>query len=111
MIEAWQVWLVDFDPVEGHEQAGKRPAVVVSSEFHLQVTGGRMVTVAPLTSSDRRTLYRPSVLNHQGERNWVLVDQIRTVSTSRFIRATPWWVLKDDEVRRVVHSLRNMVDF
>jgi mRNA interferase MazF len=25
-----QVWLVDFDPVEGHEQAGRRPALIRS---------------------------------------------------------------------------------
>ena len=89
MIEPWQVWLVDFDPVEGHDQAGTRPAVVVSSEFHLQVSGGRVVTVVPLTGSDRRSMFRPTVLNHNGDRTWVIVDQIRSVATSRFVRSTP----------------------
>ena len=25
-----EVWLIDFDPIRGHEQAGRRPALILS---------------------------------------------------------------------------------
>jgi len=44
-----QVWLVDLDPARGHEQAGKRPALVVSVDQFNQTPLG-LVVVVPLTS-------------------------------------------------------------
>jgi mRNA interferase MazF len=44
-----QVWLVDLDPTRGHEQAGMRPAVVVSVDQFNQTPLG-LVVVVPLTS-------------------------------------------------------------
>ncbi len=111
MIEPWQVWLADLDPIEGHEQAGKRPVVVISSDLHLQLTGGRMVTVTPVTSAPQRRAYRVPITNYKGDTNWVLTDQIRTISSSRFLRNAPWWILSQDEIEDVVLALRSMVDF
>ncbi len=51
--ERGQVWYVTLDPVIGHEQAGFRPAIVVSvDEFNSGPM--RRVVVVPLTKSDRR---------------------------------------------------------
>ena len=44
-----EIWFVDFDPVEGQEQAGLRPALVVSVN-ELNRTGLSMVV--PGTSRD-----------------------------------------------------------
>lgn len=49
-----QVWFVDFDPVRGREQGNGRPALVVSSRFHLELTMRQLVCVSPLTSVERR---------------------------------------------------------
>lgn len=35
-----QVWFVEFDPVRGGERGRDRPALVVSSRFHLDLTMG-----------------------------------------------------------------------
>jgi len=43
-----QVWLVDLDPTRGHEQAGTRPALVVSVDPFNQTALG-LVVVVPLT--------------------------------------------------------------
>lgn len=32
-LRPWQVWWANFDPQVGHEQAGHRPAVVISTAF------------------------------------------------------------------------------
>jgi mRNA interferase MazF len=112
VIEPWQVWLADLDPFEGHEQGGVRPVVVVSSEFHLRLMGGRMVTVMPLTSTDFRLSTRIKVSNPQNGRiSYAITDQVRTVSTNRFERTAPWWTLKDGEVSKIRQALQKMVDF
>ena len=41
------VW-VDFDPQAGHEQAGRRPALVVSPRAYNQKVG--LVLLCPITS-------------------------------------------------------------
>ena len=47
--ERGEVWLVDFDPTRGHEQAGRRPALVLSTNLLNQGPAG-LVVVLPLTS-------------------------------------------------------------
>ena len=50
-----EVWLTIFDPVEGHEQAGRRPALVLSAD-EFNASRAELVTVLPLTSK-----YRPHI--------------------------------------------------
>ncbi len=110
MIEPWQVWLADLEPVEGHEQGGIRPVLVISSHVHIRLTAGRMVTVVPVSNTNRRLAFHVEIDNHHGDPTYVLTDQIRSISTVRFQRTEPWWTLKDDEIDRVAYSLRQMVD-
>src|SRR5579872_5393954 len=42
------IWLVGLDPVEGHEQKGRRPVLIVSPEAFNRVT--RVPVVLPITS-------------------------------------------------------------
>jgi mRNA interferase MazF len=46
------VWLVNLDPVIGTEQAGRRPAVIVSGPLHLSLPHA-VIFVVPVTSRDR----------------------------------------------------------
>jgi mRNA interferase MazF len=46
------VWLVNLNPVIGSEQAGRRPAVIVSGPLHLSLPHA-VVFVVPVTSRDR----------------------------------------------------------
>jgi mRNA interferase MazF len=82
------VWLADFDPVRGHEQAGRRPALVVSTDG-FNTAPIQLVAVVPLTTRDRGIsshvriappdggLVRPSV---------ILCDQLRIMSQDRLDR-------------------------
>lgn len=96
------VWLCDFEPVRGREQGKDRPALVVSSDFHLRLTAGALVTVLPLTSVERAGwLHRVPV----GGSGWVITEQVRTISSQRFRRPAPEIALTEetlDEVRRVL---------
>lgn len=105
-IEPGQVWFVDFDPVRGREQGKDRPALVVSSRFHLDLTAGRLITVLPLTSVERLGwVHRVRV----GATGWVITEQVRTVSADRFRRYAPEIALTADELREVRHVLGHML--
>lgn len=98
------VWFVDFDPVRGREQGKDRPALVVSSQFHLELTLGHLVSVLPLTSVERHGwIHRVPVSG-----GWVITEQIRTVSADRFRRPAPEISLSAtelDDVRRILSQL------
>lgn len=47
-----EIWLVDLNPVRGHEQAGKRPCLIISVDLFNQGTSG-LVVVLPITSKDK----------------------------------------------------------
>lgn len=46
------IWLVDLNPTRGHEQAGKRPCLVVSVDLFNQGASG-LVVVLPITSKEK----------------------------------------------------------
>ncbi len=105
-IEPGHVWFVDFDPVRGREQGKDRPALVVSSRFHPDLTMGHLVSVLPLTSAERRG-WMHWVHVASGD-DWVITEQIRTVSADRFRRYAPEITLSEKELDEVRHVLAQM---
>jgi mRNA interferase MazF len=106
-IEPGQVWFVDFDPVRGREQGKDRPALVVSSRFHLDLTARHLVSVLPLTSVERPGwVHRIRVGSGRG---WVITEQVRTVSADRFRRYAPEITLSAEELAEVRHVLAQML--
>lgn len=81
------VWKVNFEPVEGHEQGRVRPAIIVSASGDNTVQRG-LVTVIPLTTKLKKRPYRLRILPDTGglpQESDALCDQPRTVSHSRLI--------------------------
>lgn len=106
-IQPGSVWFCDFDPVRGREQGKDRPAVVVSSAFHLRLTGGQLVSVLPLTSVDRSGwLHRVPVESGGG---WVITEQVRTLAAQRFRRPAPEIALSSSELSEVQRVLAKML--
>jgi mRNA interferase MazF len=106
-VEPGQVWFVDFDPARGREQGKDRPALVVSSRFHLGITLGQLVSVLPLTSVERPGwLHRIHVAAGGG---WVVTEQIRTVSINRLRRYAPEIKLSADEFQTLRNVLAQML--
>ncbi len=78
------VW-ANLNPVRGHEQAGKRPVVVLSHDVFNERSG--TVVAMAVTSQEQRagfplTLELPGGAG-LGRRAWVKISQIRTLSTER----------------------------
>ncbi|VTP68384.1 mRNA interferase MazF [Leclercia adecarboxylata] len=68
------VWL-DFDPQSGHEQAGHRPALVVSTATYNGRTG--LMLCCPVTSQIKN--YPFEVVISGARRNVALADQIKSL--------------------------------
>lgn len=101
------VWFCHFDPARGREQGKDRPALVVSSAFHLNLTGGALVSVLPLTSVERSGwLHRVPVAAGGG---WVITEQVRTIAVQRFRRPAPQITLSDAELGEVRRVLAKML--
>lgn len=91
---------IDFNPQTGHEQAGWRPAIVLSPASYNRPTG--LAIVAPITNQQKGYPFEvalPSGLKVSGV---VLSDAIKNVDwrarNARFVDATPRNVL--DAVRQ-----------
>lgn len=106
-IEPGSVWFCDFEPVRGHEQGKDRPALVISSAFHLQLTGSALVSVLPLTSAERPGwLHRVPVSAGAG---WVITEQVRTLAAQRFRRLAREITLSGDELTEVQRVLAKLL--
>ena len=110
-INPWEVWWLDFDPTAGREQAGQRPALVVSSRFHLALTGGALVCVLPLTTRERPGWLHRVRIEIPGKRaGWAITEQLRTVSATRLTGRAPIYRLRPEQITEVRSVLRQMVD-
>ena len=72
------IW-TDFDPTKGREQAGRRPALVVSANLFTANTG--LAVVCPITSRIRpfpTSVVLPAGLPVAGE---ILVSHLRSIDT------------------------------
>ncbi len=86
-----EIWLVDFNPARGHEQAGIRPALVIQSDVINQTGFG---TVVVLAISRATAVKRKGILNVElgkGEgglrlESVVKCHQIYTIDRSRLMR-------------------------
>lgn len=78
--------MVDLDPVRGHEQAGRRPALVISVDGFNQSPAG-LAIVLPITSRDKRVRSHVAVPSGEGglrTTSYVKCEDVRSISTLRF---------------------------
>jgi mRNA interferase MazF len=82
-----EVYMVDFDPARGSEQAGTRPALVVSNDVNNQHSP--VVTVAAITKTIPKKQYPfnvhlpAGVLPREGT---IMCGQILTIDKARLMR-------------------------
>ena len=68
---------VTFDPQSGHEQKGRRPALIVSNTLFNEQTG--LAIVCPLTTTDRRYPFHVAVANDPNITGFVMVEQVKSI--------------------------------
>jgi mRNA interferase MazF len=70
------VWL-EFDPVLGHEQGGRRPAVVISTDQYNAASS--VVVVCPITTNGKPWPFKVPLGANAPVDGWVLCDQIKAI--------------------------------
>jgi|SRR5579862_9657754 len=101
------VW-ADLNPVQGHEQGGYRPVVVISEDvFNLR--SGTVIALA-ITSQPQRAGF-PLTLElttaKLPKRSWVKISQIRTLSVERIGKRIGR--LGPEEVDQLVEGLNELL--
>jgi len=68
---------ITFDPQAGHEQKGRRPALVVSKDLFNSSTG--MAIVCPITNTERGFPFHVPIPETSGLTGFVMVEQVKSV--------------------------------
>lgn len=76
-LEAGDVVWVEFDPAVGHEQAGFRPALVVSPTEYNQRSS--LVIVCPITRNEKPWPFKVLIPDNSSISGAVLVDQVKSI--------------------------------
>jgi mRNA interferase MazF len=98
---------VTFDPQSGHEQKGRRPALVVSNTLFNERTG--MAMVCPLTTTDRKYPFHVSVTNDKYLTGFVMVEQIKSIDFDA--RKTKYISKASEEVLDTVLSILDACNY
>lgn len=83
-----EIWLLNLDPTLGREQAGTRPALVLSVD-KFNHGPAELVIVLPITSKDKRQPLHVAVTHPEGGLNrpsFIKTDDIRSVSKQRLMQ-------------------------
>lgn len=102
MVDAWvprrgdMVWL-QFHPQAGHEQSGKRPALVISPMMYNQKTG--LVLACPVTSKVKGYPFEVALPSSISVKGVILSDQIKSmdwrVRNAEYVCKVPDSVVKE----------------
>jgi mRNA interferase MazF len=106
-----EIWLADLNPTRGHEQAGRRPVLVVSTDA-FNHGPAHLVFVLPLTRTDRRIPLHVPLDPPEGgvnARSFVLCDALRSISKARLVDR-PWGAVTMQTRRKVEDMLRVLLE-
>jgi mRNA interferase MazF len=83
IVQQYEVYVVNVDPTIGSEIKKTRPCVIISPDEMNKYLD--MVVIAPITSQSKRYPTRIKI-ELEGNDNWVVLDQIRTIDKSRLTK-------------------------
>lgn len=102
------IFWADLEPVRGHEQAGRRPVVVISREI-FNARSGTVIAMA-ITSHPQKAgfpLTYPLPEKLLPSPSWIKISQIRTLSTQRLGKKLGR--IDETEVDRIVEGLLDII--
>lgn len=104
MVKKWEIYFCNLDPIQGSEQSGMRPVLIISNNavnhnlpvstvlpFSSIKTGSKIYPTEVALSTEITGLQKPSV---------VMVHQIRTLSHNRLINKIG--EIKDTDAREKI---------
>lgn len=69
--------ILTFDPQAGHEQKGRRPALIVSNVLFNKHTG--FAIACPITNTDRKIPFHVQIPTGTSLTGFVMVDQVKSI--------------------------------
>ena len=88
---------LSFDPQSGHEQKGRRPALVISNFLFNKATG--LTIVCPITNTDRNIPFHLPVPSDSSLTGFVMAEQVKSVDynarKARFVEKAPAQFVED----------------
>lgn len=106
-----EIWTANLSPTRGHEQAGDRPVLVVSTD-PFNHSAADLLFVLPLTRTDRGIPFHIEVNPPEGglgARSFILCDALRSVAKERLGQA-PWGRVSPATMGRVEDVLRLLLE-
>ncbi|RIK86183.1 MAG: mRNA-degrading endonuclease [Planctomycetota bacterium] len=89
--------ILTFDPQSGHEQKGRRPALVVSKTLFNKHTG--LAILCPITNTSRGYPFHVAVPDESKLTGFVMVEQIKSVDFGsrkvKYVEKAPRSVLNE----------------
>src|SRR3954471_23968090 len=68
---------LSFDPQSGHEQKGRRPALIISNSLFNKATG--LAIVCPITNTNRNIPFHLAVPNASSLTGFMMAEQVKSV--------------------------------
>jgi len=104
VINQYDVYLVELNPVIGHEIQKTRPCLIISpDEMNHNIS---TVIIAPMTTRSHNYPTRVE-LDFKGKNGWIVLDQIRTVDKQRLIKKIGR--IENQEIMRVKEIIKEML--
>ncbi len=111
-----EVWDVNLNPAQGHEQSKIRPCVVISNDQMNTKMGSSIIVpftaTGWYTKSGKLSPAMVKVIAPDGgldKDSYSMAFQVRTVAHLRFARQRG--ILSPAKLRQVVRSVQNIIDF
>ena len=106
-LRAGDVWDASLDPIQGHEQGGFRPVIIVSANWYNEIPHG-LCMVVPLSRQHKGVqAHVPISQEDAGLRSlsFALCEQVRAISVTR-LRRKRGSVSKEmlTQLRAIVHG-------
>jgi mRNA interferase MazF len=106
------IWIVDWSPSRGSEQAGMRPALVIQTDAANLNSRYPNTIVLTISTKGKAVPFHisvnPSRENGLKEKSYVKCEQVLTISKDRLVRRTG--LLDQKQLREVEEALRKVFD-
>ncbi len=107
MVKQGDIIKINFNPKEGHEQAGYRPAVVVSNDFFNQRCS--MTLLCPITNTNNQYPLHVPLDERTMTTGVVLCEQIRSMDLSarphHYVERMP-----EDLLRQIINIIEAEIE-
>lgn len=105
-----EIWTVSFDPIRGREQAGTRPALILSTN-RFNRSPAELVVVIPITSKSKGIPWHVSVLPPEGgvkTVSYIKTEDVRSVSKDRLGKR--WGMVSTNTLDEVADRLKILLE-